>query len=856
MMLAAASLQHWRQALADKRQQLADAYHANRDAPAFLRRYSQAVDETLAALWREQGLNEAATLAAVGGYGRGQLFPSSDVDILILLPDPTPAEINDKVSHFIGLMWDIGLEIGHSVRTLDECLREAAGDITIETNLLENRLVAGPAMPWREMMAKLEAQRDPLAFFEGKTREQQQRHTRHFGVSNNLEPNLKESPGGLRDLHTILWISKAAGLGDNWDSLVRRGILTLAEARLIKHSEEELQKLRIDLHLLARRREDRLIFDLQQQVAQAWGLADTPAKRASEQLMQLYFRAAKTVNQLNGILLPNLRGRIYCQVPRVTQHINEYFHAVNGMLGIREVHVFDKHPHAMLEAFLTLQRHPELSGFAPRMLRALWHGRSQINDDFRRDPRNRATFMQIFREPAGLTRTLRRMNLYGILGQYLPNFGQIVGQMQHDLFHVYTVDEHILMVVRNLRRFAISAYNHEYPFLSRLINDFERPEALYLAGLFHDIAKGRGGDHSQLGIADAEAFCRDHGLSDEDTQLVGWLVGQHLTMSSIAQKQDIYDPETVQRFAELAQTPRRLAALYLLTVADIRGTSPKVWNTWKAKLLEDLYHATLRVLSRGGEIDLASELEARKNQARAQLRLHAIPDGAEAGLWAQLDTVYFLRHEAKEIAWHARVLNRQLAPDAPQVRARLADDHEGLQVLIYSPDKPELFARACAFFGRTNYSIADAKVYTTRHGYALDTFHVFVPEHHDGDYRDMINFIEFELAAALAADKPLQLPPQGRISRHLKHFPITPQVSIRPDDKDNYFILSIVAGDRPGLLARIAKVLADYRLSVQSAKIMTLGGRAEDSFLISGGALKDDKTTLSLEAALIAALRV
>ncbi|POZ63458.1 [protein-PII] uridylyltransferase [Chromobacterium alticapitis] len=856
MTLAATPLQHWRQTLAGKRQQLAERYRETRDASSYLRHYSRAVDEVLAALWREQSLDGEASLAAVGGYGRGQLFPGSDIDILILLPDPTPAALNEKVAGFIGLLWDIGLEIGHSVRTVAECLSEARADITIETNLLENRLVAGPLAPWLQLIQQLEAQRDPLAFFEGKTREQQQRHTKHFGVSNNLEPNLKESPGGLRDLHTILWISKAAGLGENWDALVRRGILTLAEARLIKHSEDELQKLRIDLHLLARRREDRLIFDLQQQMAQAWGLADTPAKRASEQLMQLYFRAAKTVNQLNGILLPNLRGRIYCQVPRVTQHINEHFHAVNGMLGIREVHVFDRHPHAVLEAFLTLQRHPELSGFAPRMLRALWHARSLINGRFRQDPRNRATFLQLFREPSGLTRTLRRMNLYGILGQYLPNFGQIIGQMQHDLFHVYTVDEHILMVVRNLRRFAISAYNHEYPFLSRLINDFERPEALYLAGLFHDIAKGRGGDHSQLGMADAEAFCRSHGLCEEDCELIVWLVQHHLTMSSIAQKQDIYDPETVQRFAELAQTPRRLAALYLLTVADIRGTSPKVWNTWKAKLLEDLYHATLRVLARGGEIDVASELEARKKQARALLRLHAIPDGVEAGLWAQLDTVYFLRHEAKEIAWHARALNRQLSPDVPQVKARLADDHDGIQVLVYSPDRPELFARACAFFGRTNYSIADAKVYTTRHGYALDTFHVFVPEHHDGDYRDMINFIEFELAAALAEDKPLQLPPQGRISRHLKHFPITPQVSIRPDDKDNYFILSIVAGDRPGLLARIAKVLADYRLNVQSAKIMTLGSRAEDSFLISGPGLKDDKNSLALEAKLIDALRV
>nr|WP_199064356.1 [protein-PII] uridylyltransferase [Chromobacterium sp. ASV5] len=856
MTLPAIETHHWRQSLAAKRQQLAERYRQERNPQAYLESHSQAVDEALQALWREAGLESDACLIAVGGYGRGQLFPHSDIDLLILLSaPPTPAQA-ENIGQFVSLLWDIGLEIGHSVRTVDECLSEAAADITVETNLLEQRLLAGPEGIWLRLQRQLEAQRDPLAFFEGKTLEQQQRHTRHFGVSNNLEPNLKESPGGLRDLHTILWISKAIALGNDWDALAGRGILTLAEARLIKHSERQLQKLRINLHLLARRREDRLIFDLQQQLGLSCGLSDTPAKRASEQAMQLYFRAAKTVNQLNGILLPNLRGRIYSQAPRVTRNINEHFNVINGMLGVRQPDVFVKHPEAIFEAFLTLQRHPELSGFAPRMLRALWHARSQINERFRKDPRNQALFLQMFREPAGLTRCLRRMNLYGVLGKYLPNFARIIGQMQHDLFHVYTVDEHILMVVRNLRRFAISAFNHEYPFMSRLIADFERPELLYLAGLFHDIAKGRGGDHSQLGMADAEAFCQQHGLDAEDTALIVWLVRHHLTMSSVAQKEDIYDPETVQRFAELVETPRRLAALYLLTVADIRGTSPKVWNAWKAKLLEDLYHATLRVLSRGGEIDIASEMEARQNLARAQLRLHAMPEGVEKALWAQLDTVYFLRHEAREIAWHARILNRFLHTAEPIVRARLSDDHEGIQVLIYTPDKPELFARACCFFGRTHYSIADAKVYTTRHGYALDTFHVFVPEHHDGDYRDMINFIEFELAASLRQDGPLQLPSSGRISRHLKHFPIAPQVLIRPDDKDNYYVLSIVAGDQPGLLARIAKTLSDYQVSVQSAKIMTLGSRAEDSFLISGQALKDDKSALALEAALLTALRV
>ncbi|WP_293765519.1 [protein-PII] uridylyltransferase [uncultured Aquitalea sp.] len=852
---AADSAAALRKQLTQRRQELAARYQSERNPQDYLQQHSEAVDELLQTLWREAALGDQASLIAVGGYGRGQLFPSSDIDLLVLLPENAPAFLQESVAALIGRMWDIGLEVGHSVRSASECLTEAAKDITIETNLLENRLIAGAVLPWQNLIRQLDCQRDPVAFYEGKTLEQQQRHTKHFGVTNNLEPNIKESPGGLRDLHTILWISKAIGLGDDWNALAERGILTHAEARLIRHSDRQLQRLRIDLHILARRREDRLIFDLQQQMGKAWGLEDTPAKRASEQVMQLYFRAAKTVSQLNGILLPNLRGRLYSQVPRITQNLNDNFYSVNGMLGIRRPDVFETQPSAILEAFLMLQRHPDLTGFAPRMLRALWHARSHINERFRKDPENRRLFMQMLREP-GLTRCLRRMNLYGVLGKYLPGFGRIIGQMQHDLFHVYTVDEHILMVVRNLRRFAISAFNHEYPFLSRLINDFERPEVLYVAGLFHDIAKGRGGDHSQLGKADAREFCEQHELSAEDTELVVWLVGEHLTMSSIAQKQDIYDPDTIQRFAELTRTPRRLAALYLLTVADIRGTSPKVWNAWKAKLLEDLYHATLRFLLRGGEVDLNSELEERKSQALSLLRLYAVPEGVEQRLWSQLDTVYFLRHEAKEIAWHARILNRFVNVDAPMVRARLSDDREGIQVLVYTPDRPELFARICVFFGRTNYSIADARVYTTRHGYALDTFHVFVPEHHDGDYRDMINFIEFELAECLKQEAPIAMPGNGRISRHLKHFPIAPQVLIRPDDRDNFFVLSIVAGDRPGLLARIAKVLADYQLSVQSAKIMTLGSRVEDSFLISGPRLKDDKTVLALEADLITALRL
>lgn len=841
-----------RQSLQDARQSLAADYRAQRNPGHYLAAHSAVVDDIVTRAWHGLELGNAGALIAVGGYGRGQLFPGSDIDLLILLPATPDEALTARLERLIGLMWDIGLDVGHSVRTVEQCLEEAGHDLTVETTLLENRLLCGDAALHAELARRVECRRDPLAFLEGKVLEQQQRHLRH-GSGTNLEPNVKESPGGLRDLQTILWIGKAIGLGQDWDTLVGQGILTSAEARLIKHSEKRLQMLRIELHLAARRREDRLIFDLQQQVGREAGFADTAARRASEQLMQSYYRAARTVSQLNDILLANLRARIVSPAPRVTRPLDARFYEVNGMLGVARPALFDEDPSAIFEAFLHLQRHPELTGIAPRTLRGLWHARRQINERFRKNPRHRQLFLQIFREP-GLTRTLRRMNLYGVLGKYLPAFGKIIGQMQHDLFHAYTVDEHILMVVRNLRRFAVSAFSHEYPLMSRLISDFERPEVLYVAGLFHDIAKGRGGDHSRLGMDDARQFCQQHGLSPDDTELVTWLVGEHLTMSSVAQKQDIYDPDTVEAFARRVQTPRRLTALYLLTVADIRGTSPKVWNAWKAKLLEDLFHATLRALSNGGQVDKDSVLEERQRGARTLLRLFAVPDGVEQALWKQLDTLYFLRHEAQEIAWHARVLNRFVASGEPIVRARLSEDREGIQVLVYTPDQPQLFARLCAFFGKANYSIADAKVYTTAHGYALDTFHVFIPEHHD-DYRDMINFIEFELRESLVRQDPPTVPQRGRLDRHLKHFPITPQVALRADDRARYHVLSIVSGDRQGLLARIACVMADYQLTVHSAKIMTLGSRVEDSFQLSGAALADDKTVLALEADLLAALQ-
>jgi [protein-PII] uridylyltransferase len=631
-------------------------------------------------------------------------------------------------------------------------------------------------------------------------------------------------------------------------------VITGAEVREIHQNEQFLQSLRIRLHYLAGRREDRLLFDFQTALAREFGLHDRPHRLASEQLMQRYYRSAQAVSQLATFVLQNLDARITPPRDKEYHPINERFGARDELLSARDERVFEREPSAILESFLLLQQHPELKGVNASTLRALWRARRLINPAFRKDPRNRQQFLQLVRSPTRVERALRRMSQYGVLGRYLPSFGRIVGQMQHDLYHVYTVDEHILRVVRNMRRFSIPELAHEFPLCSRLMSNFERPEILYLAALFHDIAKGRGGDHSALGSVDARQFCRDHGLAREDVELVAWLVENHLVMSTTAQKQDIADPAVVQAFARRVADERHLAALYLLTVADIRGTSPRVWNAWKAKLLEDLFWTTRKELT-GDSLSLASSLQARQDEARAKLRLYAVPDLAEKKLWAQLEDTYFLRHEPQEIAWHTRLLYYRVQTQEPVIKARLSPAGEGLQVMIYVPDQKELFARICSFFERISYDIFEAKIYTTRHGYALDSFQVQDPNNRRPQYRDVIGLIEHELTERLRLKSPLPPLTKPRLSRQLRHFPISPEVNIQPDEKGTSSVLSIIAGDRPGLLSRIARVLTAYDINLHTAKINTLGARAEDVFIIVGGALRDAKTVVRLESDLVEQLR-
>ncbi len=842
---------------------LADGGSSIRGIRSLLQKLARHTDATLLQLWKGAAMPPDCTLVAVGGYGRGELFPHSDVDVLLLLPDGTAldgdagAALKTAIEGFIGSCWDSGLEIGSSVRSVSECVDESAKDVTVQTSLLEARWLAGCKPNFETARKRLDEALDPKAFFIAKTLELRQRHNKFEDTPYALEPNCKESPGGLRDLQVILWVARAAGLGKSWEELARNGLATPFEVRQIRANEALLSLIRARLHLLASRREDRLVFDLQTAVANSFGYASLAEdgsrlpRRASEALMRRYYWAAKAVTQLNQILLLNIEERLNPNTLPL-RPLNERFFEKAGRIEVASDDLYVREPHAILETFLLYQTAVGVDGLSARTLRALYNARGVMDAAFRRDPVNRDTFRKILQQHEGITHAMRLMNQTSVLGRYLWVFRKIVGQMQHDLFHVYTVDQHILMVLRNVRRFFMAEHSHEYPMCSQLAAGWDKPWILYVAALFHDIAKGRGGDHSELGCADVRLFCRQHGIDTEDAQLIEFLVREHLSMSRIAQKEDLSDPEVIAAFAARVGNERYLTALYLLTVADIRGTSPKVWNAWKGKLLEDLYRYTLRVLG-GRAPDPQAEVESRKRDALTLLALHAQPFESQKALWNTLDVSYFMRHEAADIAWHARQLSRHVGTGQTVVRARRSSAGEGMQVLVYTPDAPDLFARICGYFDAAGFGILDAKIHTANNGYALDTFQVISPDLSE-HFREMAAMVEADLHQTLQAAGPLPPPSKGRVSRRVKSFPVTPRVDLRPDEKAQRWLLSVSASDRVGLLYSIARVLARHRINLQLAKVSTLGERVEDTFLIDGPELQQNKAQIAIETELLEAL--
>ncbi|OWS70867.1 [protein-PII] uridylyltransferase [Polynucleobacter campilacus] len=823
---------------------------------------SKVTDQLLTQFWSDCGLNNDATLLAVGGYGRSSLFPYSDIDILILLPanDELAQSLSKKVEQYVASCWDAGLEIASSVRTVAECISESEQDITVRTSLLEGRFICGNRPLLKEFTKAFEAAMDPKAFFQAKLAEQIQRHYKYQDTPYSLEPNCKESPGGLRDLQIISWVSKAALLGKTFKDLNEAGLVTQRELTELNRNQRFLETLRANLHLLAGRRQDVIVFDLQTALAKSMGIEEESSRLASEAIMRRYYWAAKAVNQLNDVLLQNIEALLFPQESKTTHTIagegNEYFIERQGVLDITDPQLYQKHPEQILRTFLVFAQTSNVKSLSATIFRALYNARQKMDSKWRAAPVNRALFMELLKQPDGVTRAFQLMNRTSVLGRYLPAFRRIVGQMQHDLFHIYTVDQHILMVLRNVRRFMVIEHTHEFPFCSGLIAHFEKPWLLVIAALFHDIAKGRGGDHSELGRADVRKFAKEHGLDKKDTELVVWLVAEHLNMSQTAQKQDITDPDVVRAFAKKVGDERHLTALYLLTVADVRGTSPKVWNAWKGKLLEDLYRATLRVLG-GAKPDASSELAQHQEESRAKLRLYGIDDESYEDLWKQLDVAFFLRQDSSDIAWLTRHLYNKVNNDQVIVRARLSPIGEGLQVAVYVKDQEDLFARICAYFERHGFSIWDARIHTTRHGYALDTFQIsgstLVDE--GGSYRDIIQLVEFELTAALTNADPLPNPSMGRLSRQSRTFPIQPRVHMVPDERGRYYTLALSASDRTGLLYTISRVLAKHQVSIHTARINTLGERVEDVLLLDAANLgKNPKLQIQLETELLEAL--
>jgi [protein-PII] uridylyltransferase len=843
---------------------LAASGASSRGIHARLQRLSKHTDHTLQTLWSLADMPPQAALVAAGGYGRGELFPYSDIDVLLLLADDSAVDDNPqlkaKIEQFISNCWDTGLEIGSSVRTVADCVLEATKDVTVQTSLLEARLVVGCKHNFGRLQKQLGDVLDAKAFFIAKTLELRQRHNKFEDTPYSLEPNCKESPGGLRDLQIILWVACAAGLGKSWDELAKNGLATAFEVKQIKANEALLCLIRARLHLISGRREDRLVFDLQTAVAESFGYSSQIdsngrlLRRSSESLMKRYYWAAKAVAQLNQILLLNIEERLNPNTYPL-RVINQRFADKAGMIEVVSDDLYTRNPHAILETFLLYESTVGIKGLSARTLRALYNARGVMSAKFRNDPVNRNTFRKILQQPEGITHAMRLMNQTSVLGRYLWVFRKIVGQMQHDLFHVYTVDQHILMVLRNVRRFFMAEHSHEYPMCSQLAAGWDKPWILYIAALFHDIAKGRGGDHSVLGCTDVRLFCKQHGIPTEDAKLAEFLVGEHLTMSRIAQKEDLSDPEVITAFAKHVGNERYLTALYLLTVADIRGTSPKVWNAWKGKLLEDLYRYTLRVLG-GRAPDADTEVEARKREALTTLALHAEPFEGHKALWATLDVSYFMRHDASDIAWHARQLSRHVGKAKAIVRARRSSAGEGMQVLVYTPDASDLFARICGYFDQASFSILDAKIHTAKNGYALDTFQVISPDlsSENDHFRELAAMVEAELDRTIETPGPLPAPSMGRISRRVKSFPIAPRVDLRPDEKAQRWLLSVSASDRAGLLYLIARVLAKHHINLQLAKVTTLGERVEDTFLIDGPELQHNKAQIAIETELLQAL--
>ncbi len=850
------------QAVREARQLLAQAFQAGEEVLDLLHNHADFIDALLQHLWAQGNISSRrATLIAVGGYGRRELHPASDVDLLILLSEAPGEDCRERLSAFITLLWDIGLDVGHSVRTLKECIFIASDDITIITNLIESRYLDGNEQLFHDL--KLAISTDHMwsshEFFLAKLDEQKKRHIKYGDTSHRVEPNLKDGRGGLRDVQTISWVTLREYGTFSLQELYEKHLLEYVEYETLRAGREFLWKIRFALHGLAKRKEDRLLFDYQRSLAHTFGYTDDTDNGAVEAFMQAYYRTITDLERLSEMLMGIFREKILTLRPPLPEMLGEWYQKRGNLISVNSPDVFVLYPTALLEIFLLLQMTPGVTGLTPETIRLIRNNLHRVDAGFRHQARHRQLFVQILRQTKGITFVMRLMNRYGLLAAYIPAFANIVGRMQYDLFHMYTVDEHTLFVLRNVRNYSTAKGAQELPLCSEVFRTLRNPELIYLAALFHDIAKGRKGDHSELGAVDAFSFCREHGLHLHDASQVGWLVRNHLLMSMTAQRRDISDPAVIHEFAEKVVSQSRLDCLFLLTVADIRGTNPKLWNGWKQALLHELYHSTRKVLRNRNTITEGASLltDEKRRAALEQLMQEGFEESACVALWDQFGTDYHIQHSVESVIWHTRHILRQSQENPTIIQIRRTLSGSSNVIFVYTHDRDDLFTRVVASMEQLNLNIVQARIVSTTDTHDLYTLHILGSENQVINDPDELQYIADTLRANLEREKPCR--PVHRKPRILRHFNVPTRISFSQQAEKGQTLIEINAGDMPGLLSRLGEAMDGLSIRVHNARINTLGEQAQDIFYVtsrSGDMITDADQQAHIRATLEHALEV
>ncbi len=795
------------------------------------------IDDVLASLWRHFDLDrqKQLSLIAVGGYGRGELHPFSDIDLLILTESRLNPALQEQIGKFVTLLWDLRLEVGHSVRTIKESVSLGKDDITIATNLMEMRFLCGNKQLFDQL--SVEVSKDNFwpsnQFFQAKRHEQQGRHAQYHGTAYNLEPNLKANPGGLRDIQTIGWVAKKHFRTRTMRELVAYQYLTEDEYQELMECEAYLWQMRFALHIEAGRNENRILFDYQPAVAKQLGFGDD-GKASVERMMKRFFRTVQRVSELNEMLLQHFEGSILKNHSKYkVQKLDDVFEIHGHLIYATDKAVFARREN-ILRLFWHVANCPQIHGIHSETIRLLRQVLRRLMGDLQDYEACRQLFMAIIRHPNGLDLAITLMHRHGILAAYLLPWRNIVGQMQFDLFHAYTVDEHTHRVLKNIHRYTVPEFANEFPLCTDIVKRMEKPELLYLAGIFHDIAKGRGGDHSDLGALDAREFGKLHKLSEFDTKLIVWLVEQHLLMSVTAQRRDIHDPAVIAEFAEKVRDETRLNYLYCLTLADIRATNDNLWNDWKGSLLRELYLGTQKAFRRGLEkpMDLRDQIREHQAEALRLLAEQGIDESKVSPLWSKFKADYFARYNPRLIAWHTENLLQHADFSQPMVLISPTAMRGGTQVFIYTADQPNLFARIVAALDGKKVSIFDAQIMTNKDGYAMDTFVVLEQNGNAVTATSRIQSLKKALEGAISQQSVVERS-KARPNKQLKAFHVPPKVVFLPASNKQRTMLELAALDMPGLLATIGQVFSQCEINIHAAKITTIGERAEDFFMIS-----------------------